>query len=75
MEVITSINSQTSFENSKKILNDKGLVVIDYPNHDLYLVKYEKSLALMAFIPITQFLFILSAILKASQSSKVSKGN
>ena len=43
MEVLKSITSQTPFESVKEILEKKGLVVIDYPNEDLYLVKYDKQ--------------------------------
>ena len=43
MEVLSSITRETSFEQSKKILEDKGLIINDYPDNGLYLVKYDKK--------------------------------
>jgi len=43
MEVLTCIEKNTSFSDVKKILESKGLVVIDYEQDDIYLIKYDKE--------------------------------
>ena len=43
MEVLSCIEKNTSFEDVKKILEGKGLIVNEYENDDIYLVKYDKQ--------------------------------
>ena len=43
MEVLRCISKDDTFETTKQKLNDLGLTVKEYPDHDLYLVKYDKT--------------------------------
>ena len=43
MEVLKCIKKESSFDEVKKILEGKGLIVNDYENDDIFLVKYDKN--------------------------------
>ena len=43
MEILKSISNTNNFFESKQILESKGLVVTDYEEDDVYMVKYDKT--------------------------------
>ena len=47
MHFISVLENIQDFDSSKKILQDLGLVIKEYENDNLYLVKYDKNKSLM----------------------------